>query len=381
MGRPINRLSARQVQTAGAGYHADGGGLYLLVSDTGTRSWVFRYQRQKKAREMGLGSASVVTLQEARQAALQQRRILAAGDDPIERRNASRTRQARSWGEAVDAFIAGRKAEWKNEGQAEQWAQSLRDYGPDRSLPMDRVTTAVVLDCLKEIWTGKTETASRVQGRIARVWDAERVRGSVAGENPARWKGHLDHLLPKPAKVKKAKHHPAMPYADLPAFVAKLRERQNLTRLALLFTILTAARTEEIIGAPWAEFDLHKRLWTVPGERMKGGVEHVVPLPDAAVAILKALPRSAPPFGLSNNAMLGFLKKKPPKGLGLPYTVHGFRSTFKDWASEQTDFANEVSEMALAHTIKDKAEAAYRRGPMLDKRRRLMEAWATYMGL
>jgi integrase len=380
MARPINRLSARQVTTAKAGYHADGGGLYLLVSDAGTRSWVFRYQREKKAREMGLGSASVVTLQEARQAALQQRRVLAAGKDPLTERKAVRSARTRLWGEAVDAFIEARKPEWKNAEQAEQWTQSLRDYGPDRDLPMESVTTAVVLDCLRPIWTDITETAKRVQGRMARIWDAEKVAGYVAGENPAAWKGHLDHLLAKPSKVKKPKHHAAMPYGDVPAFMSRLRERENRTRTALLFTILTAARTEEVVGAPWAEFDIPKKLWTIPAGRMKGGREHQVPLSEAALAILKTRPRTAPPFALSENAMLYLVQRDPPKGYALPYTVHGFRSSFSDWAHETTSFPNEVIEMALAHTIKNKAEAAYRRGHLIDKRRELMEAWAAYLG-
>jgi integrase len=381
MGRPINRLSARQVQTAKAGYHADGGGLYLLVSDAGTRSWVFRYQRQRKAREMGLGSASVVTLQEARQAALQQRRVLAAGRDPLAERKAARAAVERTWGQAVDAFIEARSPEWKNDSQAEQWTQSLRDYGPERDLPMSGITTAVVLDCLRPVWTTKTETAKRVQGRMARIWDAERVAGVVAGENPARWKGHLDHLLPKPSKVKKPTHHAAMPYPDLPAFMAKLAERESRTRTALRLCILTAARTEEVVGASWGEFDLDKALWTIPAGRMKAGREHQVPLPDAAVAILRGLPHKTWPLALSENAMLYLVQRQSPKGYGLPYTVHGFRSSFSDWAHETTNFPHEVIEMALAHTIKNKAEAAYRRGHLIDKRRDLMAAWQTFLGL
>jgi len=380
MARPINRLSARQVATAKAGYHADGGGLYLLVSDAGTRSWVFRYQRHKRAHEMGLGATAVVSLQEARQAALTQRRVLAAGKDPLLERRTARSAVARLWGQAVDDFIDAHRPEWKNAGQADQWTQSLRDYGPDRELPLEAITTGVVLDCLRPIWTEITETAKRVQGRCARIWDAEKVAGHVAGENPARWKGHLDHLLPKPSKVKKPEHFAAMPYVDAPAFMARLVERNNRTRRALRFTILTAARTEMVVGAQWSEFDLGRKVWTVPKERMKAGREHLIPLPDAAMRILEALPRKVPPFTLSENSMLYLVQRPAPKGYELPYTVHGFRSSFSDWAHETTSFPHEVIEMALAHTIKNKAEAAYRRGHLLDKRRELMDAWAVFLG-
>jgi integrase len=237
----------------------------------------------------------------------------------------------------------------------------------------------VVLDCLRPIWTDITETAKRVQGRCARIWDAEKVAGHAAGENPARWKGHLDHLLPKPSKVRKPEHHAAMPFADVPGFLARVAERDNRTRRALRFCVLTAARTEEVVGADWPEFDLARKLWTIPAGRMKAGREHLVPLPDAAVAILEALPRNVPPFTLSENAMLYLVQRPAPKGYGLPYTVHGFRSSFSDWAHETTSFPHEVIEMALAHTIKNKAEAAYRRGHLIDKRRELMQAWAAYL--
>lgn len=379
MARPINRLSARTVATAGKGYHADGGGLYLLVGPTGTRSWVLRYQLRGRRREMGLGTAAVVTLQEARQIALQARRLVAAGADPLEERRLARSATRRTWGEAVDAFITAHKAGWKGDAQAEQWLNSLATHGPERSLPVSQIDTHVVLACLRKVWTTKTETASRVRGRIERIWDAERVRGTVVGENPARWKGHLSALLPKPSKVHKPKHHAAMAYVDVPAFMARLRERDNATRRALRFTILTASRTEEVLGAEWGEFDLGRALWRIPDDRMKSGRPHIVPLSAEAVSILKALSRSHPPFRLSENTMLYMVQRPSPHGFELPYTVHGFRSAFKDWASEETDFANEVSEMALAHRIADKSEAAYRRGALLAKRRGLMQAWADYL--
>jgi integrase len=379
MPRPTNRLTARAVVTAGPGYHADGAGLYLLVTKEGTASWVFRFRRHGRLREMGLGSAAVFTLAEARERAREARKLLADGLDPIEHRRAIRGRVQRLWGDAVDDFISSHRSGWKGDAQAEQWANSLTTHGPDRSLPVSAVDTHAVLASLRKIWTTKTETASRVRGRIERVWDAERVRGTVSGENPARWKGHLSALLPKPSKVRKPKHHRAMPYADVPAFMARLRERDNPTRRALRFTILTAARTEEVLGAEWAEFDLKRSLWNIPEGRMKGGRPHTVPLPAEAVAILKALPRAKAPFRLSENAMLYLVQRAPPKGLGLPYTVHGFRSAFKDWAAEETDTPNEVSEMALAHRVKTETEAAYRRGALLEKRRALMDAWAAYL--
>lgn len=205
------------------------------------------------------------------------------------------------------------------------------------------------------------------------------MAGTVSGENPARWRGHLDKLLPRPSKVARVVHHRAMPYADVPAFMARLAERDAASRRALRFTILTAARTGEVTGAGWDEFDLEAGLWVIPAERMKAGREHVVPLPSAAVAILRSLPRDRPPFRLSENAMLYLVQKPPPKGYGLPYTVHGFRSSFRDWAAETTAHPAEVVEMALAHTIPNKVEAAYRRGNLLAKRRELMEDWAAYL--
>jgi len=374
MGRPINRLSARQVATAKAGYHADGGGLYLQVTDAGTRSWVLRYQFKGRRREMGLGAVALVSLQDARHAALGHRQALLQDIDPLDARRAAQAVTGMTWGACVDAFIETHRHGWKNDAQAEQWEQSLKDYGPAREAEVARIDTPAVLDCLRPIWTDKTETATRVRGRIERILDWARVSGYRSGENPARWRGHLDKLLPRPSKVKRAQHHAAMPYADLPAFIPDLLARRALAAKAMHFTLLTAARTGEVTGMHWGELDLDAGLWTIPAERMKGGVEHVVPLVPAAIALLKGLPRNKPPFALSENAMLYLLQKR----MGKPFTVHGFRSSFRDWAAEKTDFPAEVVEMALAHTIRNKVEAAYRRGALLEKRRRLMEAWADY---
>lgn len=376
----MGKLTARQVQTLGPGMHHDGDGLYLQVTASGARSWILRYQLRKKRREMGLGPVSLYGLAEARQRATEQRRLLAEGKDPIASRRAAQAVSGRTWGQAVADYIAAHESGWRNPSQAQQWRQSLEDHGPKADLPVTAVDTALVVQCLRKVWTTKTETATRVRGRIERVWDAERVAGTVSGENPARWKGHLSALLPKPSKVAKKANFPAMPYANAPAFYRDLCERDSLTRKALRFTLLTAKRTGEVIGAKWSEFDLEAATWTIPAERMKGGVRHTEPLTDAAVAILRSLPRNKPPFALSNNAMLGLLRKRPPKGYGLPYTVHGFRSTFRDWAAETTSHPNHVVEMALSHAIGNKAEAAYRRGELLAKRRKLMDEWAAYLG-
>lgn len=374
------RLSVRQVQTVGPGMHADGDGLYLQVTPAGARSWILRYQINKRRREMGLGGFPLFGLADARQRAQDARRLLADGIDPIEHRNGRTAAQGAKWGDVVDDAIDSLRAGWKDERQADQWAASLRDHGPDRTLAIRAVTTAVAVECLRRIWTSKTETATRVRGRCERVWDYARVSGLAEGDNPFRWRGHLDKLLPKPSKVARTAHHAAMPYADLPAFMATLRAGDSISRVALEFTILTAARTGEVTGAAWAEFDLGAKLWTIPAERMKAGRDHTIPLVDRAVALLAGLPRDKPPFALSENTMLYLLQRTPPKGLGLPYTVHGFRSAFSDWAHETTAHPNHVIEMALAHTIPNKAEAAYRRGGLLDKRRELMADWAAWLG-
>lgn len=363
--------------TLGAGYHLDGDGLYLQVTATGSRSWILRYQFAGRRREMGLGPVSLYGLAEARQRAMQKRRLLSEGIDPIEERNAKRRVSVRLWGQAADDFIAAHAPGWKGQAQADQWRNSLKEYGPDRELPIDKLDTAVVLDLLRPIWTTKTETASRVRGRIERIWSAEKVAGNVSGDNPARWRGHIDALLPKPSKVAKPQHHAAMPYAAMPAFMERLRARAGLSARATEFTILTAARTGEVTGMDWSEVD--GDVWTIPCARMKSGKPHAVPLSARALALLEALPKAKPPFPLSENAMLYLLQRDPPRGLGEPYTVHGFRSTFRDWGSETTNTPHEVMEMALAHVISNKAEAAYRRGALLDKRRELMDAWADYL--
>jgi integrase len=382
MGRPINRLSARAAQTLGPGLHADGGGLYLRVDDS-RRAWIFRFRRGGRLRDMGLGRAADVSLADARRRAAEARTLLAQGIDPIEARDA-RT-DPRTWGEACADYIASQAGAWRTDAQAQQWRQSLADHGPDPALPLAAVTTDVVLRCLQPLWSERTETATRLRGRIERIWDAERVRGHVAGESPARWRGHLSALLPKPAQVRRVRHFAAMPYGELPDFMRELlvdhfadaSKMVGAGRLALAWTILTAARTGEATGMDWPE--VAGDLWTIPAERMKAGRAHRVPLVPQALALLERRPREAPPWRLSENTMLFLLQREPPRGLGRPYTVHGFRSAFRDWAAEQTGHPSEVIEMALAHSIRDKTEAAYRRGDLLDKRRALMRDWADYL--
>jgi len=402
MARPINRLTARQVATLPAGSHPDGGGLYLQVTPAGARSWVFRYRvATGKERYMGLGPVRDVSLQQARAKAAEARQQRAAGLDPIINKAAARAATTRLWGDAVDDLIDAKKAEWKTtergkkrikgpDGepigtQENQWRQSLKEYGPDRTLPVQAVTTQVILDCLRPLWKprdkgGKTETATRVRGRIERVWDAEKVAGTVSGENPARWKGHLEHLLPSPEKLKQRRHHPALPYDQAPALYAALRFRKSRTARAVRFLLLTAARTGEVTGMPnLHEIDFKAKLWRIPAERMKADVDHEVPLVAEAIELLEGLPLDEAPFDLSENSMLFFLQRQPPKGLAFPYTIHGLRSTFRDWVSEETGYSREVAEMAIAHQVKDKTEAAYRRGKLREKRRLLMADWLHYL--
>lgn len=370
MARRVNRLTARQVATLGEGYHADGGGLYLQVTASGARSWIFRYAVGKRSRDMGMGSARDVTLLEARERAMAARRQRAEGIDPIDARAAARVQPSRTWGQAADDFIDSKKTEWRTAqkgkrvkgengeligSQENQWRQSLKDYGPRRDMLVSAITTQTILDALRPIWKardqgGKPETATRVRGRIERVWEAERVAGNVSGENPARWKGHLQHLLPAPEKLKQTKHHAALPYGDAPALYSALRFRTSRTARALRFLLLTAARTDEVTGMPdLGEVDFDKALWLIPRGRMKADVDHEVPLVPEALELLQGLPKDKPPFPLSENAMLNLLQRPPPKGLGLDFTVHGLRSTFRDWVSETTNHPREVAEMSLAH--------------------------------
>lgn len=389
MARELNRLSARRVATVtGAGYHADGGGLYLQMTASGSKSWIFRYTRAGKTRDMGLGPLHIVSLAEARSAAAEARKALLQGIDPLDaRRSAAAAREGiPTFAEAASDYIESQRAGWTNPKHAAQWTTTLATYAEPTigAKPIDAVTTTDLLAILQPIWETKTETATRVRQRVEAVLDAEYARRHWDRQNPARWRGHLDKLLPKPSRVRKVRHFPALPYDDAPAFTAKLRADTGIAARALELLILTAARTNMVTKARRPE--VHGDLWTVPAERMKSKVQHQVPLVPEAQALLAALPVIAGSdylfhgdrklkAHLSNGAMDALLER-----MGYAHiTVHGFRSTFKDWAAEQTDFPNEVSEAALAHVVEDKTEAAYRRGALLDKRRQLMEAWASYL--
>lgn len=375
-------LTARKVETAKPGKYSDGGNLYLIVSETGARKWVLRFTWRGRAREMGLGSASSVPLADAREKAADARRKIGRGLNPIEERK--RDGGIPSFGDMADDVREALSAGFRNKKHKAQWKSTLETYAaPLRRKPVDTITTDDVLSVLKPIWTAKAETASRVRGRIEKVLDAAKAKGFREGENPARWRGHLDHLLPKPSKLARG-HHPAMPYESVPAFFADLRKREATAALALELCILTAARSGEILGMRWAEVDLEKKVWTVPPHRMKAGREHRVPLSSRAVTILRQLkklatgdfvfPGQARNKPLSNMAMEMVLRRMELEDV----TVHGFRSSFRDWAGNVSSFPRELIETALAHVIGDKAEQAYRRGDALEKRRKLMDAWASY---
>ena len=392
MPQRIQRLSARGVTTLSAsGRHADGGGLYLSISKDGAairRRWVFLYRRHGRLKEMGLGGATTVTLAQARELANRWRTELAAGRDPIASRDIERRAQAgvRTFGELAQTFCEAKSQEWRNEKVRTQWLTPLRTYaGRLLSMPVNAITTEDVLAVLQPIWTTKPVTASQVRGRIEAVLDAARARGFIQANeaNPARWRGHLSHLLPK-RKELSCGHHPAMPYQDVAAFLQTLRKREAVAASALEFLILTACRTNEVLGAHWAEVDLGARIWTVLARRMKGARDHRVPLSERAHEILAAMHAARtsefvfPGFKagrpLSNMALRMVLGRMKIQGA----TVHGFRSSFRDWAGDATPFPRELAEAALAHVAGDQTERAYRRGDALERRRELMEAWARF---
>lgn len=397
MSRTLNRLSARFVATVSlAGRYADGGNLYLSVSANGGRRWVFMFRHAGRVREMGLGSARDVSLARARERAAEARGHLVEGLDPLEVRSTPAP-DVVTFGMAADQHIDLMEPSWRNEKHVGHWRMTLTEYAaPLRPLPLDDVTTEHVLAVLKPIWTEKPETASRVRARIESVFDAAKARGQRKGENPARWRGHLDKLLPAAKKLSRG-HHAAMPYRDVPTFVAKLREAPTTSLRALEFTILTAARSGEIMGARWGEFDLVDKLWTVPADRMKAKAEHRVPLTPRMLAILDELrpdkvdpealvfPGARPgrPTDTSRSAERPLSSMALAMALrragGTGYTVHGFRSSFRDWVGDETAFPREVAEAALAHTIKDATERAYRRATALEKRRELMRAWGSFL--
>jgi integrase len=381
MARAINKLSDRKIKgKLSPGRHSDGGGLYLNVSDTDARSWLFMWKTaSSKRREMGLGSLLAVPLVRAREKAGDARRQVAEGLDPIAVRDGA---GSKTFGETADALIASMSSGWRNAKHRWQWEMTLREYcAPIRPKPVAQIGIDDVLETLKPLWQAKPVTGSRLRGRIEKVLDYAKARGWRSGENPARWRGHLNALLPKPQKLTRG-HHAAMPYASVPAFMASLRAREGFAAALLEFIVLTAARTGEARGARWSEMDLDAKVWTVPATRMKGGREHRVPLSERAIEILKAMAE------LRRDDALVFPSAKPDKPLSDAtlrrmadnVTTHGFRSSFRDWAGEETHFPREVAEAALAHVVGDTTERAYRRGDAIEKRRALMEAWAVHCG-
>lgn len=409
--RKANGLTDANVRSKklAPGRHGDGRGLYLNVSESGARSWVFMFgfpgvltkTGKRKTLEMGLGRFPDVSLSEARDRADEARKKLRDGVNPIAAKKdeiANRkieAAKAKTFKACADAYIEDHSAEWKNAKHRDQWFATFNETRRGslvfpaitaliNDLPVASIDETLVLEVLEPGWLARTETMKRARGRIEAVlgWAAAPGRKYRTGPNPARWKDNLEHSLPKPSKVAPVEHHDALSYGELPAFMAELRAREGASARALEFTILTAARTGEAIGARWCEFDPGAKLWTVPADRMKAGKEHRVPLSERALAIVEAQPRDGeyvfggrePGRPLSNMAMLELLRGMVGKGS----TVHGCRSTFRDWAAEQTAYPNEMCEIALAHAVSDKTEAAYRRGDMMEKRRRLMADWADF---
>jgi len=396
MERRIQKLSALAASKANKpGRYSDGAGLWLQVTKAGTKSWLFRYMRYGKAREMGLGALHTISLSDAREKALQCRKLLQDGKDPIEEKR-STLQQARldesktlTFTECAEKYIEAHRSGWRNAKHITQWENTISTYATPifGSLPVAGIDTTLVMKCLEEIWEKKPETASRLRGRIEAVLDWATAREYRKGENPARWRGHLNKLLPSRAKVAKVKHHKALPYSEIPAFMDKLRQQDGIAARAMEFLVLTATRTNETLGAQWSEIDMDAALWTIPAERMKAGREHRVPLSPRALDILRAMEElkqgdfifPGRSFGksLSNMACLMTLRRMKRTDL----TAHGFRSTFRDWTAEVTSCPSEVAEMALAHTVSDKVEAAYRRGDLFKKREKLMKDWTAYCQL
>jgi integrase len=388
--RTLNRLSTLKVSgLKGKGMYADGGGLYLRIGESGTKGWIFRFGENGKLHDMGLGPLHTISLAEARELATECRKLRLKGIDPIAHRRASlaarkaSAAKAMTFRQCAESYMASHEDAWRNAIHRNQWRRSLATYVYPAlgGLPVAAIDTGLVMKIIEPLWKSKTETASRVRARIEGILDWAKVRGFRAGENPARWRGHLDHLLPARARVKRVKHFAAMPYAQIGGFMADLRDQTNLGARALEFTILTAARTEQTRGATWPEIDLGAKIWTIPAERMKGGREHKVPLSAPAVALLKDMAAirhsdfvfpGAGERPIYARAMAMALRRHTRDDV----TVHGFRSTFRDWAAEQTDFPREVAEHALAHSIGSAVERAYARGDLFDKRRKLMNAWA-----
>lgn len=389
----MGKLTARKAATAGPGKYDDGDGLRLYVAETGARKWVYRYTFTGKRREMGLGSLKDVSLAEAREKVAEYRALIRQGQDPIAvRRLGDQTPTVPTFTTVAARYIRAHRRGWANRKHVRQWVSTLKTYARPvlGDMPVDAIQTEHVLAVLQPVWLTKTETAKRVQGRIENILDFAAAHKWRAGENPARWRGHLDKLLARPTKVKTVEHHPAMPYRAVPGFMRELQANPSISSLALQWLILTATRTGETLGARWDEIDPEGTVWTIPAARMKARREHRVPLTETAVAILRRLPRiEGNPYlfpgarhgrPLSNMALLQLMRGM---GFGVggdrgDYVPHGFRSSFRDWSAEVSSFPREIAEAALAHVLENKVEAAYQRGDLLLKRRRLMEEWSSW---
>jgi integrase len=389
MARTRDRLSAVKIQgLKNPGYYADGGNLYFRVADGGTKAWMFRFAMHGRKRDMGLGPYPDVSLAKARDLAAECREQIRGGIDPIEARKAQRAAdriaaaKAMTFDECRIAYIASHEAGWRNAKHRQQWTNSLKTCASPTlgRLPVASVDTALVMKVIEPIWRTTPETASRVRGRIESVLDWAKVRGFRSGENPARWRGHLDQLLPAKTKIRAIEHFAALPHSQVGEFMGELRQQTGVTAAALQFLILCAARANEVLGARWSEIDLTARTWTVPAARMKSASEHRVPLSAAAIDVLGAMhkirrddyvfPAMRGDGHLSQNALWTLLRRRA--------TAHGFRSTFRDWVAECTNCRPEIAEAALAHKVSDAVVAAYRRTTFFDTRRELMAKWAEY---
>ncbi|WP_319025540.1 tyrosine-type recombinase/integrase [Phyllobacterium calauticae] len=384
MARPRYKLSDKFIKSANlkAGRYSDGGGLYLKVTPSGTKFWVFMWSREDRRREMGFGAYPAISLATAREFSAEYRTQLATGLDPITEK---RKEAEPTFGDCSDKYLATIDSEFRNDKHRAQWKMTLKVYCEKiRSKKVSQIETDDVLQVLTPIWQEKRETASRLRGRIERVLDFAKVKGWRIGENPALWRGHLQGALPSETKTLTRGHHAAMAYADLPDFLPRVRSAEAMAARALEFLILTAARSGEVLGAKWSEVDFEAGVWTVPAERMKAGKEHRVPLVDAAVNLLRPLhdakvnefifPGHKPERPLSNMSMEMLLRR-----MKVDVTVHGFRSSFRDWVGDRTTFPRELAEAALAHKIGDAVEQAYRRSDALAKRKKLMKAWADFV--
>ena len=389
--KELSPLEVRRLSRPGRWSVGGVDGLALQVTESGARSWVLRLSVGGRQREMGLGSFPSVPLAEAREKARAHRAMVDQGADPISERRAAKSAAAadrdsqQSFATVAAQYIAQHAKSWKNAKHGAQWASTLRTYAEPviGSLLVRDVTTVHVIKVLEPIWTAKTETARRIRSRMELILDFAAARGLREGPNPARWRGNLDAALPKPGRIAKVRHHAAVAVDEIGAFMTRLRAQSGMGAKALEFAVLTAARSGEVRGAVWSELDLAAALWTVPAERMKSGREHRVPLSKPALTLLRDLPTGAPDDlvfpglrgPLSDMSLTAVLRR-----MKVDATAHGFRSTFRDWCSEHTNHSSEVAEMALAHAVGDKVEAAYRRGDLFEKRVHLMNDWATFLG-